>query len=204
MTRSFELTQARQNLSNEAAGPELSLGNRYDKNITAFTVSVNGLMVSHDFIYSENEDQRAIAPGAVYTSWFSNVNRPASPGVAAREKLAKGQNLDINVLAVVFDDNSSDGDEEAVASIVHGRLKSRRILTRIVDLLDAHLNSLGDLSDTVFAELRSQIPSLSNDPGDSSDINDVLRWLEQSDNGLSPRKRIIRVKETCERLAARL
>ena len=196
-TRSFEIMRARRNLDIEAAGPELSIRNGYDKNITAFAVSVNGLIGSPDFLYSENEDWRAIAPGVVYTDWFGNrryVDRP----VGARE------DFDIRVLAVVFDDKTSDGDEKAIAGILYARLKSKRLLTRIVDLLNENINSPGAIDDTVFDELRSRISSLSSDPGDASDTNDVLRWLGQLDHGLSPSQRIVRVKETCENLVARL
>jgi len=182
----------------EGAGPELSLRNGYDKKITAFTVTVNGLIVMTDFAYSEGEDQRAIAPGAVYTSGFSYVDRSINRGAAARD------DFDINVLAVVFDDKSSDGDEKAVAGILHDRHKSKRVLTRIVDLLTEDLNSPRTIDETVFDELRSRISSLSSDPADSSDINAALRWLDQSDHGLSLKERMVGVKETCENLVARL
>lgn len=198
-TRSFELIQARRNRSIDAAGPELSLRNGYDKNITAFAVSVNGLLVSPDFVYSENEDWRSIAPGAVYTSGFGYVVRSVNPAFP----VAAPKDFDINVLAVVFDDGSSDGDEKAAAGILYARLKSKRILTRIVDLLDGDLNSRA-MDYTLFDELKSRISSLSNDPADASDINDVLRWLGQSDHGLSPSERTVGVKQTCENLLARL
>lgn len=196
-TRSFEITQARRNLDIDGAGPELSLRNGYDKNITAFAVSVNGLIGFHDLVLNEDEARRAIAPGAVYTSGFGN-RRPVNRAATAQE------DFDIKVLAVVFDDGSSDGDEKAIASILYDRLKSKRLLTRIVDLLDGDLKSVQIIDDTVFDELRSRISSLSSDPGDASDINDVLRRLDQSDHGLSRRERIVRVKETCENFVERL
>ena len=197
-TRSFELTQARQNLDMDGAGPELTLRNAYDKNITAFAVSVNGLIIMSDFVYSESEDRRAIAAGAVYTRPFGYVRRSVDRGLAGME------DFDINVLAVVFDDKSSDGDEKVVSSILYDRLKSKRLLTRIVDLLSDDLNSLRTIDDTASDELRSRISSLSSDPGDASDTNDVLRWLDQSDHSLSRRERIVGVKETCENLVARM
>jgi hypothetical protein len=182
----------------DGAGPELSLRNGYDKKITAFTLTVNGLIVMTDFAYSEGEDHRAIAPGAVYTSGFGNARHYVDHEGAARD------DFDINVLAVVFDDKSSDGDEKAVAAILYYRHKSKRLLTRFVDLLTEDLNSLRTIDETVFDELRSRISSLSNDPGDSSDINAALRWLDQSDHGLSLKERMVGVKEACEILVARL
>jgi hypothetical protein len=199
-TRSFELTRARRNRDIDVAGPELSLRNGYDKNITAFAVSVNGLIVSPDFVYSESEDWRSIAPGAVYTSGVGYAVRSVNPGVP----VAAPRDFDINVLAVVFDDGSSDGDENAVASILFRRLQSKRILTHIIDLLDDDPNPFQTMDDTVLNELRSRISSLSSDPADASDINDVLRWLGQYDHGLSASERIVGVKQTCENLLVRL
>lgn len=197
-TRSFEITRARRNLDIDGAGPELSLRNGYNKYITAFAVSVNGLISLPDFVYSEGEEYRAIAPGVVYTRGFGNVRRSVDHAAAARE------DFDIKVLAVVFDDKSSDGDEKAVAYILEQRLKSKRLLTRIVDLLSGGLNSLKTPDDGVLDELRSEISSLSSDPSDASDTNDALRWFDQSNHGLSPNERIVRVKETLEKLVARL
>jgi hypothetical protein len=196
-TRSFELTRARRNLDIDLAGPELSLRNGYEKHITAFAVSVNGLIVLSDFLLNENEDRRPIAPGAVYTGGFGTVRRSVDRG-AARE------DFDIKVLAVVFDDRSSDGDWREVAFILEQRLRMKRLLTRVVDLINEDLNSLRTIDDGVFDELRSRISSLSSDPADAGDINDVLRRLDQSDHGLSLNERVSSVKETCENFVSRL
>ena len=124
--------------------------------------------------------------------------RSVNPAVAARE------GLDISVLAVVFDDGSGDGDEKAVAAILDERQKSKLRLTRIIDLLNGDLSSSRAINDTVVDELRSRISSLATGPEDSSEVNDVLRWLGELDQRLSPRGKIVRVKEICENLAARL
>jgi hypothetical protein len=182
----------------DGAGPELSLRNGYEKNITAFAVSVNGLIIMSDFAYSENEDRRTIAPGAVYTSGFGNVRRSVNRVAVARE------DFDIKILAVLFDDKSSDGDDKGVAFLLNNRLKSKRILARIVNVLNEGPEPLRNIDDTATSELTSRISSLSSNPDDASDINDVLRWLDQSNHGLSASKRIARVKETCESLVARL
>lgn len=200
-TRSFEITRARQNRADSGSGPELSLRNGYDKNITAFAVSVNGLIVLSDFVYSEGEDRRSLAPGAVYTRWFGNVRRSVHREAAAQE------DFDIKVLAVVLDDKSSDGDEKAVGFLLSQRLKSKQLLIRIVDLLNKEnedLSLVQTSDDTVAAELRSRISSLSDDPNDSSDINDVMRWLSQPASGLSSRERTAQVREICKNLISRL
>jgi len=197
-TRSFEVTQARRYRDIDGAGPELSFRNGYDKNITAFAVSVNGLIGLPDFLYSESEEHRAIGPGAVYTRGFGNARRQVDHAGAARE------DFDIKVLAVVFDDRSSDGDEKAIAYILEERLKSKQLLTRVIELFNRHLNSLRSIDDSVYDELRSRISSLSGSPGNSSDINNVLLWLDQSDRSLNLRERMVGVKQICENLAARL
>lgn len=196
-TRAFEVTRARRNLDFDT-GPELSLRNGYEKNVTAFAVSINGLIVMSDFAYSENEDHRTIAPGMVYISGFGNVRRSINSAVAGRE------DFDIEILAVLFDDKSSDGNDKGVAFLVGNRQKSKRILTRIIDVLNEGLDPLRTIDDTSTAELRSRISSLSSNPDDASDINDVLRWIDQSDKTLSPSARLVLVKETSERLVARL
>jgi hypothetical protein len=197
-TRAFEVTRARRNLDIDGAGPELSIRNGYDKNITAFAVSVNGLIVMSDFAYSENEDHRTIAPGVVYTKGFGNIRRNVD--------LAAGgiEDLDIKILAVLFDDKSSDGDDKGVAFLLDNRRKSKRILIRIIDVLNEGLDPMRTIDDTSTAELRSRVSSLSSNPGDASDINDVLRWIDQPDKTLSPSERLVLVKKTSERLVARL
>lgn len=195
-TRSFQVTRARRNLDIEA-GPELSLRNGYEKNITAFAVSVNGLITMSDFAYSENVDHRTIAAGAVYTSGFGTVRGRVNSPTAQDD-------FDIKVLAVLFDDKTSDGDDKGVVFLRDHRRKSKRILTSIIDLLNERLDPPQTIDDLGITDLKSRISSLSDNPDDASDINDVLRWLEQSHNGRAPREGIVSVKETCESLVGRL
>lgn len=187
-TRSFALTQAREDRGVDEARPELSLRNEYDKNITACAVSVNGLISIIDFVYSEGKDQVGIAPEAVYTRRFSYA-RSVNPADASR------LDLDINVLAVVFDDRSSDGDPKVVEGIFVERKKSKRRLASIVDLLNEHLDSRRSSDDTGFDELRARISSIPSDAQSSNEKEDVLRWLGQLDRTLSPRERTKRLKK---------
>lgn len=175
---------------------ELSLRNGYEKNITAWAVSVNGLLNTMDFVYSEGEDRIGIIPEAVYTTTFGYAQNHHA--VAAR------QDLDIKVLAVVFDDKSGDGDQQLVAGLLDWRRKSKERLTRIVALLDRDLNSLGAIDDTAFNGVKSRLSSLAVSSHGPNERDDVLRWLGEHARDLSPRERIERVKETCESLLARL
>src|SRR6266478_1335706 len=83
-TRSFEVAQVRPSVG-ENGEVELSLRNRYSKNITACAVSVNGSITEIDFAYSELEDQRGISPESVYTYNYPFVRRVKES--AARQNL---------------------------------------------------------------------------------------------------------------------
>lgn len=195
MTRSLELAGARRNRDAEG-GPELSLRNGADKAITALAVSVNGVIAIVDFLYSEDQVNRSLAPGAVHTNWFASMRRSLSTEPAP-------QDFDVKILAVVFDDRSGEGEERPIAGIFHDRNKSKRLLTRIANVFSEEIS--GQTADgAVFETLRSRISSVSSDPADSRDIATVLRWLDQSDSGLSYRERLKRVMEACENLRARL
>ncbi|MEK6302238.1 MAG: hypothetical protein AABO41_16130 [Acidobacteriota bacterium] len=194
-TKAFEVTQARQNLDTHS-GPELSLRNGYDKAITAFAVSVNGLVGVVDFPYSENQD-REIGPGRTYTRWFGSFRRSQDPGSV------EGEEYEIKVLAVVFDDKTSEGEEKPIAGIFYERNRTKQLLSRIVAVLNEEV-SLNTLDDNLFQALRSRVATLSRRPSDSMGINQVLRWLDQSEQITGPRKRILRVKDSCVDLIARL
>lgn len=197
-TRSFEVTRARRNLDIDGAGPELSLKNGYDKTITAYAVSVNKLIALVDFAYldSEAKDSHPIAPGEVYTQWFSCGVCPINHDDSLPRE------FDIRILAVVFDDKTSDGDEKMAGALLYNRLRSKRLFASVVDLINETSNSLGGSNN--LAELKTQISSLSSDPNVAGDTSDVLLWLDQSDQSASPRARIETVKQICQKLIVRL
>ncbi len=197
-TRSFEVVRTPEIMQTRINddGLELSLRNGSDKNITAFAVSVNRTISETDFVFSEFEDQRGIVPQTVYTKRFSFA-LSGNPDDTAQ------QNLDISVLAVVFDDKSSEGDPRLIAAILGRRQESKVQLTRIVHLLDKPLDSPGIIDDTVLGRLKSRISALPTDSQSSSEKEDTLRRLDQVDRS-SLLERIRRLKETYENLIARL
>src|SRR6185369_15005358 len=73
-TRSFEVVQVSPSVG-ENGEVELSLRNRYSKNITACAVSVNGSITEVDFAFSELEDQRGLSPESVYEQKYSFARR---------------------------------------------------------------------------------------------------------------------------------
>ncbi|MEN3332634.1 MAG: hypothetical protein V7641_1999 [Blastocatellia bacterium] len=197
-TRAFDVIQTSDLMQAKASNNsvKLLLRNGYDKNITAFALSVNGLITMMDFVYSEGEDYRGIFPGTIYTHDLAFA-RPDNPNIAAQ------QNLDINILAVVFDDKSSDGDPNPITAILNARRESKAQLTSMVQLLNNALNSAKTTDNTVLDRLKSQILSLPVNSQFSDEKEDALRWLDRHNN-LNPRQRIEHLKETCENLLVRL
>jgi hypothetical protein len=195
-TRALEVTQTNSVMlkNDREDGVELSLKNGYDKTITAFAISVNGLITEADLVYSEVEEQSGIAPKGVHTTRFSSA-RSGNPAIAAKEKLV------IIVLAVIFDDKSSDGDPTPVTAMLNMRQKSKVELTRIVDEFDKALNSEEVIESSIIDKLKSRISSLPTES--SGEKEDTLRRLNLPD-GLSPLAKIRRLKETYKNLAARL
>ena len=145
-------------VSSETVGNNLrlSLRNNYSKNITAYTVSVGNLKMQEDFIYSD----RVIAPGTDYTL---NIPIPSS-----------GSNT--NVLAAVFDDQTSDGDSTLSTAIKERRRGEKIQLTRILPLLQHTLSLPSPVPMEALNNLKSQISSLpeASDHGLSQSFNGGL------------------------------
>lgn len=203
-TRSFEVAQVSPSVG-ENGDVELSLRNRYSKNITACAVSVNGSITEVDFAFSELEDQSGISPESVYTEKYSFARHV--------NKSAARQNFDISILAVVFDDKTGDGDPKFVTEILDTRLGSKIQLTRIIALLNNALNLPRVPDEAVIDTLKARISSLpvhSASPtsetereGLRNQKSDALRRLE-SQTSLNPQERIRSLKEIYESLAGRL
>lgn len=205
-THSFEVAQARANP--EANGCiQLSLRNGYQRKITAYVVSANRLISIIDFLYSEGEDKPGIAPGAVHTRPVC-VPKAIDPDIAAKE------GRQISVQAVVFDDGTGDGDPEFIAEILNSRHGSKIQLTHIIDVMKKILTSGKTIDDTALEALKSEVSSLTTDSQVSMAESDSLRGERQAALSLlddlthsgsrDVRETIIRFKENCERLVARL
>ena len=205
-THSFEVAQATANPGANGC-IQLSLRNGYRRPITAYVVSANRLITIIDYLYSEGEDQRGIAPDAVHTTPVC-VPKAIDPDIAAKE------GRQIFVQAVVFDDGTGDGDPEFIADILNRRRGSKIQLTRIIGVVKRVLNSGNTLDDAALEAFKSEISSLTTDSQASVAESDSLRG--QKDAALSlldglthsgsrdVSETIIRFKEICESLAARL
>jgi hypothetical protein len=184
----------------------LLMKNDYSKSINALTISIGDLTVNNDYVYSG----KAIAPGSQYT--FRIPKQPAVPGQSAQPA--------INILAVVFDDRTGDGEDRYVSKVLNSRLGEKIQLSRILPLLQKALKSSdADLPNAVD-ELVYQVSTLSesSDGQLSSDTQDASRGRKEfvlkniqaikgnspNDNHVSLRKHLDQLKKHYEALISRL
>jgi hypothetical protein len=132
---------------------QVRIKNNNDKAITAFVMSSvisrnTVFKFEEEFAFSETDFM--ITPGEVYEK---QINIPSS--------LYSQPNLFLNLLAVIFDDKSSEGDQTVVKEIVDKRLGEKIQLTRTLPFLEKMLAlsdsdiqmSLMDLKSTLISTL---------------------------------------------------
>lgn len=184
----------------------LSLKNDYSKSINAFTVSIGELTISEDYVYSG----KGTAPGSQYT--FRIAKQPAAPN--------RYEQPTINILAVVFDDRTGDGESRHVSKILDSRLGDKMQLRRILPLLRKTLSSPDDDLPNALDELVSQV-SILPEPSDgqfSSETQNAFRGRKEfvlkiireiKDNALSDthaslRNQLAELEKQYEAIIARL
>ena len=174
-------------------GIQLSLRNGSDQNITAFVLSLNGLIFMTDFVYSEKR-QEGILAHAIYTNRFGFMhprgNDPEQP-------------FEITVLGVVLDDGSSEGDPRSIWPILNGRQRCKEEVTLILSLLNRTLDSARGVDKAALDTLKSRISSIPAEPAMWSGKEEALRLLDENDNPSLP-QRIENLRKTFEHLLARL
>jgi len=100
----------------------LSLRNDYAKKITSYELSVGSKITMADYIYSEHED--GVPPGNIIESHQAIDLDP--------ELNAKG----IAILAVMFEDGTSDGDPVHILEISQYRLGGKMQMERALNTLE--------------------------------------------------------------------
>jgi hypothetical protein len=100
----------------------LSLRNDYDKKITSYELSMGSKVTMADYIYSERED--GILPGNIVDNYQAIDIDP--------ELSAKG----IAILAVMFEDGTSDGDPAHIREITQYRLGGKMQMEQALDTLE--------------------------------------------------------------------
>lgn len=176
---------------------QLSLRNNYSKNITAYTISVGNVRAEEDFIYSN----RVIAPGEVYT-----VNTPIS-----------SSDPSTSILAVVFEDGTSDGEASVAAAIRDRRQGEKAQLTRILPLIENALRLSDSELPRALSELPSRISSLpaiasagrsrefrSGLRNGSEDALRTIQRISQATDYLNLREELIRIQAHYSRAISKL
>jgi hypothetical protein len=128
---------------------QLSLRNAYDKRISGFQVSIGRVQTQVEFMY--NEDQM-IAPGAIHVE-----NLPIQ---------ADTQALGIGILAVVFEDGTSEGEQRFISEITEKRSGEKVQINRVLSLISRTLDLPATQIMAEIGALESRIASLPEDRGD--------------------------------------
>ena len=166
----------------------LSLKNDSGKYITAFRLTVNSSnakgRIEADIVCCN----RGIAPGAIHPVYFG----------APQERDAS-RPVKIAIEAVVFDDRTSDGDDEVAAEIDARRLAEGVQLGKIVDLLQKALNDPYVDAPSALDALRTKVDALPSaaTPDVLADVRSLSRSraLETDDLTLGVRDGLASGKE---------
>jgi hypothetical protein len=133
---------------------QLRLKNTSKRAITAYKIGYsNGWQTGIDYLIGDD----VVAPGEIeeFRTPFNNLSSsddPTSPQT-------------VTILAVVFDDRSSEGDFKAADDILNNRLGQKIQLERINRLIKGVLKSPDSNTPAALSRLKSQIASLSEDQG---------------------------------------
>lgn len=144
-------TQSFQVVSTEQVGTDyvLRLKNGYGKAINGYSLGVGSGRIDTEL----TTGGRFVAPGET---------AEARVPVSSVERASKDSPSQppITILAVMFEDKTSDGNPAAVAVLEHRRMGMKLQLERIIPLLHAALNSAEPVTPETLAKLKSRISSL--------------------------------------------
>lgn len=135
-------------------GVKVILKNTSTKTIDGIQLSVNGGHVQIDFLGADEESYQRVLPGDVYELFLSQH--------------VIAQPLEIAVLAVTFDDHSSDGDSDLAQEILDTRRGFNRQIKRVRPLLETALNSPDADPIKVLDNLKSSVERLQIEDGTRS------------------------------------
>ncbi|MDQ1592285.1 MAG: hypothetical protein QOG71_2912 [Pyrinomonadaceae bacterium] len=181
------------------------LKNNYNKNINGYIIGIGaGGKVSVDLTVGS----RVIIPGHVAEERIPISNLRAS---------SEGGTLhnSITILAVLFEDGTSEGIATAIAEIKERRAGAKIQLKRILSLIQDSLASPSATKMITLTQLKGQIASLSEEAEDTTSTHSKkgfrtakedalinLENLEQTDIGLQ--EGLIRLKSNIEKRITRL
>ena len=140
----------------------ISFRNTSNKSINALQVSVGGSVFMVEFLDAD-EPKRRLKPGGVYEEWFPT----------------RGPNdIDVSVLAVVFEDKSGAGNERLVEEVLETRRGVKKQLMRFGVLLKQTLAS-ANVDATTLDKLNAQLDGPVDDPSDSGGVRLGQRKAQQ-------------------------
>jgi hypothetical protein len=132
----------------------ISFRNASSKSINALQVSVGGSVFMVEFLDAD-EPKRRLKPGGIYEEWFPTT----SPG-----------DIDVSVLAVVFEDKTGAGDERLVEEVLETRRGVKKQLMRFGVVLRQTL-AAANVDATTLDKLNAQLDgSVDDDPSDSGGV----------------------------------
>jgi hypothetical protein len=141
------------NLANNRA--KVSLRNISTKAIDGIQLSVDGSIFQIEFLDAEEPGQQKIQRGEAYEEWFPINNN--------------GQPIEVAVLAVTFDDKTSDGDSSLANEIFQTRRGVKKELSDFRPFLLQALSSSSTDSFEIVAKLKKHADDLlteeNTDPG---------------------------------------
>ncbi|HKS26308.1 MAG TPA: hypothetical protein VJS44_00750 [Pyrinomonadaceae bacterium] len=201
-TQAFQVLNLKLNLGGDAY--ILTLQNGYSKNINGYSIGVGASKLDVELTNGE----RVIAPGDTTqeTIPVSNLRSASDPNQPLNS---------ISILAVMFDDATSDGDYKAITSLKQRRAGVKLQLQRINAILESTLASSGDITPDTLNKIESQISELSVEaPAGQSpiiksglksakeDLISELGKLKRNNSGL--KEGLKRIKDKVQRKEARL
>lgn len=141
-------------IRNDIQAAVVTLKNVSAKNVNGIQLSSNRGDVQLDFLAADELDFQRLLPGATYQEFFPLTN-PSEP-------------FEISVLAVLFDDKSSDGEPESVKVMIDSRRGFTKEMKRMRPLLEAALASTDGDSPAILDKLKSQVDALPVEKSDDS------------------------------------
>lgn len=134
---------------------KISFRNASNKNINGLQVSVGGHVFMVEFLDAD-EPKRKLKPGGIYEEWF--------PTAASKD-------VEVLVLAAVFEDKTGSGDERLVQEVLDTRRGVKKQLMRFGVLLRETLVS-ANVNAGTLDKLSTQLdgPLDDDDPSDSGGV----------------------------------
>ena len=146
---------------------DVTLRNDYDKDVTAVAAEyAGGIRYHREYLYSLIASRQTLVPGA--TDLF-HYGKPPTPGQKVR------------IIAVVFSDGTSDGDEEEIQWMLDVRRGIRLQLHRMLPYFESLANDLQlptkafRVTAQRFTTLKSVAESLPKDSDDGTPLSTAVR-----------------------------